>query len=358
MPVVFRGNVSSMKAPSIRSIAKQLGLSRSTVSDALSGKARVAQETRQRVLAYAKEAGYEASNDISDMMSKIRSSKTQSVCRQVAVLDIGGYLGVSHQGSPYHRELYKGILDGAEQMNLEIHLLCLPDDPLDIIALNTQLDALNTDAVIVLPAAKPPCLRGIDWDRYSAIYTDYLILEPALDCISPNHFKSMFHLVEELAERGYQRIGLAIDREGDHRILLRWESACQISVKYSDIQYTEPLFLGDCTEEKFRIWFEREKPDVVVSHQLRVMDWMLQWGARIPETHGFCSLNLTMTGYGMAGIDQNPWVVGQRAVEILTSNMLANRKGVPEIQLASTINASWVDGPTIRPRSRKTKQAS
>jgi len=48
-----------MPTPTLRTLAKTLGLSRTTVSDALRGSPRVKAETLQRVQTAAKEAGYE-----------------------------------------------------------------------------------------------------------------------------------------------------------------------------------------------------------------------------------------------------------------------------------------------------------
>ena len=48
----------------LEEIAKELGVSKSTVSRALSGKGRIGEETRNKIYSYAKECGYATKKEI------------------------------------------------------------------------------------------------------------------------------------------------------------------------------------------------------------------------------------------------------------------------------------------------------
>ena len=61
----------------IRALAKQLGLSRTTVSEALRGLPSIQRETAKRVCAAAEKAGYRANPMASAVMSQIRRSRAQ-----------------------------------------------------------------------------------------------------------------------------------------------------------------------------------------------------------------------------------------------------------------------------------------
>ena len=78
------------------------------------------------------------------------------------------------------------------------------------------------------------------------------------------------------------------------------------------------------------------------------MEWMQECGARIPETHGFCCLNVISNTIPCAGLDLQPSLLGARGVELLIAALHRNDCGVPEHPSTTTIPASWVDGPTLR----------
>jgi LacI family transcriptional regulator len=71
-------------------------------------------------------------------------------------------------------------------------------------------------------------------------------------------------------------------------------------------------------------------------------------GARIPETHGFCCLNVTSNSVSCAGLDLQPALLGARGVELLIAALHRNDCGVPEHPSTTTIPAIWVDGPTLQ----------
>lgn len=328
-------------------MAKELGLSRATVSDALSGNARVAVHTRERVLEYAKSAGYRTNRDVSDMMSKIRTSQTNHVCKQVVVLDFGNYLGDPNRSSAYHDAIFSGISERAAQLNLDVNVVSVKEKGEDWQGINRQIGEHAAEGLILLPAIVPPVISEIEWPRYAAVYCDYLIESPMIDCVSPNHYRTMFQVIEQLSALGYQRIGLAYRRREDARLMHRWESAYEVCSRYSGVQCTEPLQLDDCNEELFMDWYQRVRPDVVVSQQAFVYDWLRNQGVGIPDQCGFCSLNVARCEFETAGIDLQPRFIGQRVVEMLVANLLADRRGIPAVHSAATVNSRWVDGPTV-----------
>jgi DNA-binding LacI/PurR family transcriptional regulator len=70
--------VAPCPTPTLRSLARELGLSRTTLSDALRGSPRVKAETVARVRAAAKAAGYERNPLTGAVMSQLRRSRGSS----------------------------------------------------------------------------------------------------------------------------------------------------------------------------------------------------------------------------------------------------------------------------------------
>jgi LacI family transcriptional regulator len=109
-----------------------------------------------------------------------------------------------------------------------------------------------------------------------------------------------------------------------------------------------PLILSKPNEADFVRWFRSVKCDVVLAHLPEVADWMRAAGARIPETHGFCCLNVMNSPVPCAGLDLQPRLLGLRGIELLISQVLRNECGAPDQPTITTVPAAWVDGPTLR----------
>jgi len=74
--------------PTLRTLARALGLSRTTVSDALRGSPRVKSATVERVRAEAKAAGYERNPLTGAVMSQLRRSRGQQFRGVLAALEV------------------------------------------------------------------------------------------------------------------------------------------------------------------------------------------------------------------------------------------------------------------------------
>jgi len=79
---------SAKPAATLRTLAQTLGLSRTTISDALRGSPRVNVETVRRVCAAAEVAGYEPNPLTGAVMSHLRRSRGQHFHGVLAALEI------------------------------------------------------------------------------------------------------------------------------------------------------------------------------------------------------------------------------------------------------------------------------
>jgi LacI family transcriptional regulator len=114
-----------------------------------------------------------------------------------------------------------------------------------------------------------------------------------------------------------------------------------------------PLILPEMTAAAFKRWFRKNRPDVVLGHRAEMIGWMKECGARVPETHGFCCLNIGLNASSCAGLDQRPYHVGVRAIELVISQIHQNIYGIPSLPSNTTVPAQWVDGPTLQARNMK-----
>jgi LacI family transcriptional regulator len=106
----------------------------------------------------------------------------------------------------------------------------------------------------------------------------------------------------------------------------------------------EPVFGHD----RFIRWFRQHRPDLIVGHRQEMVDWLLDEGVRVPEHVGFFNLNVTEQTGPCAGLDLLPQRLGAAAVENVVAMLHRQERGVPDWPHTITLEAQWVDGPTIR----------
>ncbi|MEO6245901.1 MAG: LacI family DNA-binding transcriptional regulator [Opitutaceae bacterium] len=335
-------------APTVRSLARTLGLSHTTVSDALRGKGRVDPATVAKVEKAAREAGYRRNPLAAAVMSELRRSRGGTFRGVLAAVDLLEPQRRDPRGA-FHAELVQGGRERAAKLGFKLEEFVVGTDGMSVQRLDTILHARGIHGVLLLPSWDPPDWSGLNWTRYAAVYTDYVIERPSLHCVCCNHYRSMTALMTRLAERGYERPGLYLERGRDERMQRRFSAAFRSSQE-NEPQFAPvpPLIVKDRGKDEFQRWFRRHKPDVVIGYFTETIDWMEACGARVPATHGFVSLNMLYANRPCAGLDQQPRELGGRAVELLIAQLQRNEVGVPEWPTTTTITARWTEGPTLQ----------
>lgn len=340
-----------MAVNSVRELARRLGLSHTTVSDALRDSPRVKKATKEQVLKAAREYGYRYNPLAGALMSQMRMGSVETFRGGIAVVDLEGARMRAEVFARFHKEVLEGAERAAKKMGFKVEFFALGTEGISVDRLNSILISRGIRGILILPAGSSPDLSVLQWDHFSGVYTDYIIEHPAIDSVCSNHYRSMFLVMNRLASMGYRRPGLVMHKAHDERIMHRWEAAFRIYHEYhKDFVDIPPLMLEELDEGDFKKWFKQMKPDVVLCHRNRVLKWMKEAGAAIPETHGYCCLNVKMSPVPVAGLDLMPSVIGERAMEHLNSLIYTNRCGIPEMASTTTIPSVWVDGPTLRQR--------
>lgn len=134
----------------IEEIAKDLGVSKSTVSRALSGKGRIGIETRQRILAYAGLKGFRLPSE-----SRAEKEKTHNIG---VVIPVDAYT----VNIPFFQECLLGISESAEL--LQHHVVITTGTVNDIRGIQNLVEKRRVDGIILL--------RSVEDDRLLKYLTD------------------------------------------------------------------------------------------------------------------------------------------------------------------------------------------
>jgi LacI family transcriptional regulator len=342
-PVCF----SPMPRPTLRTLAKSLGLSRTTVSDALRGLSRVNPKTIERVQAAADAAGYQRNPLTGEVMSQMRRSNGQLFRGVLAALEI-----VEEPRPPHVDRFNNAVLAGAreraQQLGFNVEHFDVTRDDLRLPRIDSILNARGIRGIVVLPCSGFPDLSSLTWSRLTAVYADYFIDQPALHCVCPDHYRSMISTMQTLHKRGYRRPGLVIDMVLEERLQYRWEGAFQtIGSVMPGTTSVPALKFQELTRENFVKWFKKHDPDVVLSHFPEVVTWMKLCGAKIPEDHGFVCLNSLRASTPCAALDHQPHEIGARAAELVVGQVIHNESGPPAQPSLTSVPTRWIEGPTI-----------
>jgi len=337
--------------PTLRTLARALGLSRTTVSDALRGSPRVKSATVELVRAAAKEAGYERNPLTGAVMSQLRRSRGQQFRGVLAALEVIDP-NRTELVVRYNDSLVKGISERANNLGFKVERFEIGPQSVRLNRLDTILHTRGIQGLILLPASGFPDLTALSWQRYTAVYTDYFIDHPPLHCVCSDHYRSMVGLLQELHARGYRRPGLFMEIPLDERLQFRWEGAYLALQRYlPDITVVPPLRMTAITRAGFEAWFKKHNPDVVLGHFPEAIAWMKACGAKLPKTHSFVCLNSLRSTGNCASLDLQTEQLGARATELVIGQLLHNEFGVPLQPSLTTLTAKLLEGPTLRPRA-------
>ncbi|BET65764.1 hypothetical protein ASA1KI_06820 [Opitutales bacterium ASA1] len=341
----------SSPLPTVRTIARALGLSPTTVSDALNGRGRVNPATAALVRSTAKKMGYEHNPLTGAVMSALRRARSVAFRGTLALIDVRE--PDRDPPGPFHVEIGNGFESRAGELGFRVELFRTGPTRKSLQRLDGILASRGIRGAAVLPSWIPPDLRAIDWTRTAGLYTDYLIRHPALNSVCADHYHLMITALAELAARGYEAPGYLVPRGRDERIEHRQTAAFRAFQATNPRIRVVPLLIteDDPTREDFERWFVEHAPDVVLGHSEQILDWMLAAGVRVPEAHGFVLLNVVERSRPCAALDLQGGIIGQRAAEMLVGQILRNEFGVPASPSRIAVQPRWIEGTTVRPQS-------
>lgn len=331
----------------MRTLARSLGLSRTTVSDALRNHPRVNVRTRARVAAHAREVGYHFNPLASSILSEVRQTRLSSFRGVLAAVSLDEPARPRFPG-PYWEELRRGAGERAEQLGFKLERFLVGAPGVSVHRLDTILQSRGIRGVLIMPAWGRPDFSQLDWKKYTGVYADYLIDQPALHSVCPDHPRAMVTALDQLSRLGYRRPGLVLQQQESIRLQHRWAAAFLARVTLDEtLAVVPPLVVPQLGPDAFKRWFRQHQPDVVIGHRTEIVSWMKDCGAHVPQTHGFCCLNVSINATPCAGIDQQPYHIGVRGIEIVISQLHRNEYGVPDLPCNTAVPSRWVDGPTL-----------
>jgi DNA-binding LacI/PurR family transcriptional regulator len=330
--------------------ADAAAVSRMTVSLALRNHPRISPETRARVQQVARELGYHPDAEVSKLMSYLRRAKPPKHASTI------GLITTAAEPQPWRfnqhfRKFYEGATRRANESGYRLEEFWLKEPGLTSRRLTSILDTRAVEGLLIGPMYNASGHLSIDFSRFAAAEYGQNVWRPRLHRADHNHFQGMLLAVRQLERIGHTRIGLALFEGFDRRVVHTWEGA----YLYSQQDFTRgdrvpPLVSKMLDRDAFFRWFQRHRPDAVISSHREVLDWLGSHGARVPQDVGFAFLDWLDESDSCAGINQHYGVVAAAAIDLIVQQIHRNEHGIPAHPKLVLIEGDWVDGPTVRKR--------
>jgi LacI family transcriptional regulator len=325
--------VNSPAKPTLADIARRAGVCKATVSLALRDQVRISARVRARVQRLAAEMGYRKNALVAAHMAHVRG--VHPAGRYEATL---GYLLFQH--SAIGREHLAGARDRCERLGYRLDVFDLARLGVKPARLNAMLRSRGIPGLIVGENAETATKLPLEWEHFAAATVGYTLVEPNLPRVCFSHFRGMSSLLERMRAAGHRRIGY-VARPGDLLRANRLQHAAFLEFHAEhDLAPGPVLLLKDETPRAFLDWVRTERPDAVISSDVRIPRWISSLRRQRPA---FATLCWTDEMLGWGGNYQDFRLIAATAVDLVVGQLHRNERGVPANPQIVLIEGRWVD---------------
>ncbi|MGF1529986.1 MAG: LacI family DNA-binding transcriptional regulator [Puniceicoccaceae bacterium] len=353
--------------PTMRQIAKVAGVSHVTVSLALRHDRTIPKRTIERIEAIAAEMGYSPDPEVSKLMARIRKKKTPGFQ--------GTLIWLTAWESPeaWRRWLaderfHLGAEERAAQLGYRLESFWYREPSLKPQRIASIFRERGIEGILV--AALPDGMHRLEfeWEHFASVSLGYSLFEPQLNCAESAGRFNLELALQTVRMRGYQRPGLLLSHGMDERVRRAWSGMYLSDQLDRPVRERVPLlFKKEVTRALFERWFERHRPDVVISNEYEVDEWLEDLGLKVPSEIGIVRMDTAPigrlplekirwrpSGVYYSGINQKFEQIGAAAVDTLVGQILNGERGIPKDSKLVQIRGEWLDGETLLDRTVET----
>lgn len=341
----------------LRHVAAECGVSLMTVSRVINHSPHVRPATRARVQEALARLRYQPDPQIARLMARVRGCRERPAASVIAVV---------RDDSPddaLHDAAYRYVSIHDIRRRAERHGYLAEDFHVGLGGLTAKrlvriLESRGIEGLIVSPQSSRALVSQLDYARFATATFGYGLQSPDLHRASTNMTRGILMVTAELAARGYRRIGVAvsqwIDARSDHTYsgaLLNYQQSVPEKQRVPLLLFPDNRIRehGDL----FAAWMKKHRPDAVISFDTYVPEWITKrLKLRIPEDIGLVVHDWVGGLEGFAGIDHRRADVAAAAVDLIATQLMQNERGIPAVPRQILIPPRWVDGLSVRTRSR------
>ena len=334
------------QVPTIRDIARKLGLGKSTVQRALATGGSISPQVRQRVIEAANELGYKRDPLFSILGSRGRRSVHQPL--PIAY--------ISHEVAGRAREFKAGVdvygiaKARGEALGYGVERV----DPDQVQAGKRLMNVLYNRGFVgaLLGQIRSPDHEAIMANTHLPVVRCGRLDPLPLHTVQPDIAQMVRLAWRQMLNAGYRRIGAAICLHSppveDDSDRLGTLLQCQHET-LSKKDRLPPLLASLADDKALLEWFYRYKPEAVLSFRSGQYYVLKDAGVDMSSI-GFASLHTTAGEGLIAGINEPTESIPREALYLLDQLIRHRAVGVPDEPLHIGIPGRWVDGTSLLPK--------
>jgi LacI family transcriptional regulator len=342
------------KPVTMAEVAEKVGVSKNTVSLALRGDRRISAKTRESVEKIARDLGYRKNPVVAHLMSELRKEKPPEYHRTLALFN-------AHPNPRAFTEhptivaWVEGCRRRAQSQGYLFDEFWLHDPDLNGVRMVRILNSRGIEGGIVvghfsrnrLPERFAPL-----WEKIACVVAGVRTHEPTLSFCCVDHHALMLEAMRQVLALKYKRPALVLNHVVDELVEGRFTAGMWVGQQALPARQRVPAFdkedESDACFRRFGAWFEKHRPDVVLTLHREVKRWLERLGKRIPKDVGIVDLEHNPAFAHWAAMEQRNDLSGEAAVDLLITMLHNNESGVQALPRATLGSSHWVPGVTVR----------
>ncbi|MEI6033097.1 MAG: LacI family DNA-binding transcriptional regulator [Verrucomicrobiae bacterium] len=332
----------------LRDIAKEAGLSLTTVSMSLRSDPRIPAATAGKAKAVAARLGYRPDPGLSEFTA---ARWRAGASREGTTL---GYLYNPKSMAQTTGRICRGAGERAEELGYRIEKFSVLDYEKED-AMQRVLRARNIRGLL-LDIYEPPAVR-LNWGDFCAVNCRLGSFLPPLHTVYQDVFSATRELWHGAHQRGYRRIGFAMfvgghDPLGDDALR---DAAILWTRAKSKKPTVPPIFLNPLKGwwHSTVKWYRRWKPDAVLGLNIAILQALeAEGGVKVPGEVGFARLAATRDEEAgrVAGLVDADHSIGRAALDQLDLCLRTHQYGLPDVRIHHLIEPRWQEGASMPAR--------
>lgn len=333
----------------LKDIAVRARVSVATVSLALRNSELISPATRARLTALAGRMGYQTHPYVSAYMSWRRNRGALKHPSIALLHHYSAREGWRDHDSASLREMHRGVLDQIRARGYsteEVWLgLARPRRVVEI------LQARAVSGLVFAPFAQAANLPDFPWSSFSVVQIGTGPSGLNLPRVAHNHYQGSLEAVRQCRAANCRRPGLIIDPAHDVRLQHVWRAGFEMGAEECGFDRDAILPVSESQPNLpiLKAWLKRHKPDVIVTNLHRFAEDMLKaLGLAAPKDVGLISLSVPAMGDRITGIEQNGYLIGTQAIDLLAGALQFHRTGILAEAITTLVTGRWNAGETFR----------
>ena len=334
----------------VRSVAERLKVSHTTVSRALRDDPRISEAVRKKVRATAREMGYRPDPMLGALAHYRLSQTRKSISAELAWINC--WPDPKRLRTYKEFDLYwKGAFEEADRAGYRLEEFCCPKD-VSPERLEKILLARNIRGLLLTPgwSTVVPDWGNFHWEKFSVVRFGHSLKAPHAHVVTSDQLMDGLLAFESMWNRGYRRIGMAMWAAQGTRLVRFSAGYLYAQLRVDAKLRLPPLAMEEANldedQRRLAAWLKKCRPDAILTDISHLPDMLAKAGHQVPRDIGLAALSV-LDGHADAGINQNSEEIGAAAVQLLTSLIYHNQRGIPQIPREVLVAGRWVDGETL-----------